>query len=162
MNSSRSSTLRKHTRSPAETAALAQAIGPTLEPGDCLLLVGPIGSGKTHFARHLIQNLMTEIEDVPSPTYTLVQSYETRRGELWHADLYRLTGTGEIEELGLTDAFETAICLIEWPDRLAELTPEAALHITFDTDTDPDQTEARNLSFAWTDPKWQTRLDSLA
>ncbi|MEX0348303.1 MAG: tRNA (adenosine(37)-N6)-threonylcarbamoyltransferase complex ATPase subunit type 1 TsaE [Paracoccaceae bacterium] len=160
MNSGRSSTLIKCARSPAETAALAGILGPALKPGDCLLLTGPIGSGKTHFARHLIQNLLIEIEDVPSPTYTLVQSYETRLGELWHADLYRLTGTSEIEELGLTDAFETAICLIEWPDRLAELTPDAALHITFEAD--PDQPETRTLSFAWTDPKWKQRLDGLA
>ncbi|WP_372571563.1 tRNA (adenosine(37)-N6)-threonylcarbamoyltransferase complex ATPase subunit type 1 TsaE [Ruegeria jejuensis] len=160
MNSGSLSTLTKHTRSPAETTALAQKLGLTLEPGDCLLLIGPIGSGKTHFARHLIQNLMSEVEDVPSPTYTLVQTYETRQGELWHADLYRLTSTAEIEELGLSDAFETAICLIEWPDRLAELTPDTALQITFDAD--PQQTEARDLSFAWSDPKWQHRLDGLA
>lgn len=160
MNSGSPSTFTKHTRSPAQTAALAQNLGPTLEPGDCLLLIGPIGSGKTHFARHLIQNLMTEVEDVPSPTYTLVQTYETRLGELWHADLYRLTSTGEIEELGLSDAFETAICLIEWPDRLAELKPDNALQISFDTD--PDQAEARDLNFAWSDPKWQHRLDGLA
>jgi tRNA threonylcarbamoyladenosine biosynthesis protein TsaE len=160
MNSGRSSTLTKRTRSPADTAALAQVLGPALEPGDCLLLVGPIGSGKTHFTRHLIQNLMTEIEDVPSPTYTLVQCYETHRGELWHADLYRLTSTSEIEELGLIDAIETAICLIEWPDRMADLMPEAALQITFETD--PDQAETRDLTFDWTDPKWQSRLSGLA
>lgn len=80
-----------------------------------------------------------EVEDVPSPTFTLVQTYETSQGEIWHTDLYRLTHIDELAELGLEDAIEDAITLIEWPDRLGPLTPQRHLTLTFsfpDIDTD--------------------------
>lgn len=114
------------------TAALARRFGTVLRAGDTLLLQGDIGAGKSYFARALIQSLQDIPEDVPSPTFTLVQTYDTRLGELWHADLYRLGDPGEVEELGLTEAFTSAICLIEWPDRLCALTPSAAAVLTFD------------------------------
>jgi tRNA threonylcarbamoyladenosine biosynthesis protein TsaE len=141
------------------TSELAQQLATTLQPGDCLLLEGPIGAGKTHFARSLIQSLMLQIEDVPSPTFTLVQTYDVTAGELWHADLYRLTALEEIEELGLMEAFDEAICLIEWPDRLAELTPAHALHL--ELALDPVEEDTRHLSLSWTDPKWQSRMDKI-
>lgn len=146
--------------SPQETADLATQIAAALSPGDCLLLEGPIGAGKTHFARHLIQSLLHSPEDVPSPTFTLVQTYDVPSGELWHADLYRLTSLDEIEELGLTEAFDTAICLIEWPDRLAELTPHHALHLRFELCA--DNVDSRNLTFTWTDSKWHTLIDRIS
>lgn len=142
--------------SPEETAEFAARIGAALSPGDILLLEGEIGSGKTHFARSLIQSLMTEPEDVPSPTFTLVQAYDTTAGEIWHCDLYRLSAVEEIEELGLTEAFETAICLIEWPDKLGPLTPESAAVLSFKTD--PNTTEMRHLTLSWSDPKWPQKL----
>lgn len=138
------------------TATLAARIGAGLQPGDVILLTGPVGAGKTHFARSLIQSLLTEPEDVPSPTFTLVQTYDTPLCELWHADLYRLTDPGEVEELGLIDAFETAICLVEWPDRLAELAPENALSLTL---RDGPNDDAREAQFEWTDPKWTRIMD---
>ncbi|NBR89648.1 MAG: tRNA (adenosine(37)-N6)-threonylcarbamoyltransferase complex ATPase subunit type 1 TsaE, partial [Rhodobacteraceae bacterium] len=113
--------------SPEETAALATKLGGHLGAGDVLLLSGSIGAGKTHFARSLIQSLLPVPEDVPSPTFTLVQVYDTPEAELWHADLYRLSSADEAIELGLVDAFETAICLVEWPDRLGSLAPSNAL-----------------------------------
>ncbi|WP_102223907.1 tRNA (adenosine(37)-N6)-threonylcarbamoyltransferase complex ATPase subunit type 1 TsaE [Acidimangrovimonas sediminis] len=129
--------------SPEATAALARRLAPALKPGDVLLLEGPIGAGKTHFARALIQALLAEPEDVPSPTFTLVQTYETADGaEIWHADLYRLTDPSEVMELGLDAAFDSAICLVEWPDRLGEEAPEDALHLTFSGTEDE---EARAL-----------------
>jgi len=143
------------TKSPEETCALAQVLGPRLSPGDVVLLSGEVGAGKTHFARCLIQGLLDDPEDVPSPTYTLVQSYPGPAGEIWHADLYRLTDTAEIEELGLIDAFETAICLVEWPDRLAELAPEDALHMAFEAAPEEDM---RHLSITWTAARWDHLL----
>lgn len=145
--------------SPQETADLATRIAAALSPGDCLLLEGPIGAGKTHFARHLIQSLLLLPEDIPSPTFTLVQTYDVPTGELWHADLYRLSSLDEIEELGLVDAFESAVCLIEWPDRLAELSPSQALLLSLALD--PDHPDTRHLTFTWSDAKWQMLMDRI-
>ena len=103
-----------HSDRPETTADLARMLAPNLTAGDTILLRGDVGAGKTHFARALIQSLLAMPEDVPSPTFTLVQTYETADGtEIWHSDLYRLTHPEEVDELGLTDAFETAICLVE-------------------------------------------------
>ncbi|QPM91497.1 tRNA (adenosine(37)-N6)-threonylcarbamoyltransferase complex ATPase subunit type 1 TsaE [Pseudooceanicola algae] len=129
--------------SPEATCALAQRLAPLMRPGDVLLLSGGIGAGKTHFARSLIQALLEVPEDVPSPTFTLVQEYDTTAGPLWHADLYRLSNPLEAVELGLEDAFAEAICLIEWPDRLGDLTPSAGLCMDFVTV--PDQDDTRQL-----------------
>ena len=120
-----------------DTAALARAIAPLLVPGDVILLHGPIGAGKTHFCRALIQARLAALgqtEDVPSPTFTLVQIYEAGVVEVWHADLYRLSHADEVVELGLDDAFDSAICLIEWPDRLGSLRPAGAIDLTLDPD----------------------------
>ncbi len=146
--------------SPQETDQFARALGGVLAVGDCILLDGPIGSGKTHLARCLIQHHMAAPEDVPSPTYTLVQTYDTLLGDIWHADLYRITDPDEIEELGLVDAFSDAICLVEWPDRLAELRPENALYIRFVSDKQDEK--RRDLELQWSDPKWSQKLRGLA
>ena len=140
-----------HSTSPEATAALARRIGDILRPGMVLLLEGGVGAGKTHFARSLIQSLLVEPEDVPSPTFTLVQTYDGRSGEIWHADLYRLSAPDEVIELGLEEAFETAICLVEWPDRLGELAPVDALTLEFVPEgEDTRRIEARG-SARWTD-----------
>lgn len=119
----------------AATRGLAGALAPILGPGDVLLLEGPIGAGKTAFARALIAARLeaagAEPEDIPSPTFTLVQTYIAGPLEIWHADLYRLTHPDEATELGLEEACETALCLIEWPDRLGAATPAGALRLTF-------------------------------
>ena len=141
--------------SPDATADLAHRIGATLEAGDVILLKGAIGAGKTHFARALIQGILAFPEDVPSPTFTLVQVYDTTRGELWHADLYRLSSTFELEELGLSQAFCDAICLIEWPDRLGEDAPDTALWLSF---SDGPDDQARLCTATWSDPRWTSRL----
>lgn len=115
------------------TARLGETLAPLLRAGDVLLLEGQIGAGKTHFARALISARLAALgrhEDIPSPTFTLVQSYDAAP-EIWHADLYRLTHPDEAIELGLEEAFETAICLVEWPDRLGDLTPAGALTLRF-------------------------------
>ncbi|WP_044007851.1 tRNA (adenosine(37)-N6)-threonylcarbamoyltransferase complex ATPase subunit type 1 TsaE [Jannaschia sp. CCS1] len=118
---------------PEATDALAAALARVLRPGDTLLLSGALGAGKTHLARALIRaHLGNPAEPVPSPTFTLVQTYDGDDTALWHADLYRLGDIGEVDELGLDEAMEQAICLIEWPDRLAPDWPGAAvlLHLT--------------------------------
>ncbi|WP_298806192.1 tRNA (adenosine(37)-N6)-threonylcarbamoyltransferase complex ATPase subunit type 1 TsaE [uncultured Lentibacter sp.] len=119
--------------SEAITSRFAAALGARLAAGDTVLLQGGIGAGKTHLARALILSRLALPEDIPSPTFTLVQTYHAKdETELWHADLYRLTDPSELEELGLTDAFEDAICLIEWPDRLGSLRPADALTLTLE------------------------------
>lgn len=138
------------------TTQAARSLGAALAAGDTILLTGDVGAGKTHFARSLIQSLLTTPEDVPSPTFTLVQTYDTSAGPVWHADLYRLTSTFEIEELGLSDAFEDAICLVEWPDRLGPLKPENALEITLTTTGD----DSRVLTAGWDADKWGPKLKS--
>jgi tRNA threonylcarbamoyladenosine biosynthesis protein TsaE len=143
----------------AQTHRLAAALGVHLRPGDTILLSGDIGAGKTAFARALIRSLQDAPEDVPSPTFTLVQVYDTTRGEVWHADLYRIALTSEIEELGLSDAFGSAICLIEWPDRLGDLTPQGALAMSL-TVTDPES-EARIARLSWTDPRWSAPVSGV-
>ncbi|WP_170456966.1 tRNA (adenosine(37)-N6)-threonylcarbamoyltransferase complex ATPase subunit type 1 TsaE [Ruegeria arenilitoris] len=156
MNSPASITLT----SPEETADLASRLSAHLAPGDVILLDGPIGSGKTHFARSLIQSALPVPEDVPSPTFTLVQVYDGEAGEIWHSDLYRLTSVDEIEELGLTGAFDTAICLVEWPDKLGPLQPASALLVQFYAD--PAAEETRHLTLTWSDPKWTEKLKRIA
>lgn len=144
--------------SPEATCALASQLATRLSPGDVLLLSGGIGAGKTHFARCLIHALQDPPEDVPSPTFTLVQVYDTAAGELWHADLYRLSDPDQCEELGLADAFETAICLIEWPDRLEDLAPADALSLSFDAGAAED---SRALTLDWSDPRWDAIVTEL-
>lgn len=141
------------------SAKLAGNLGLLLRPGDSILFFGPIGAGKTHICRHLIQSLLNIPEDVPSPTFTLVQTYDTRSGEIWHADLYRLSDPDELQELGLSDAFHSAICLIEWPDRLGDNAPPDALHLTIEPD--PMREDTRHITFDWVNPKWTDRLAGL-
>jgi tRNA threonylcarbamoyladenosine biosynthesis protein TsaE len=112
-----------------DTARLGAWLALHLQPGDCVLLEGPIGAGKSHLARAFIRARLGRMEDVPSPTFTLVQTYQADV-EIWHADLYRLSHPDEVLELGLDEAFNSAICLIEWPDRLGRFAPANALRLT--------------------------------
>ena len=124
----------------AATAALAAKLAARARPGDALLLEGPLGAGKSAFARAFLRAASGDPGlEVPSPTFTLVQSYDLPAGDLptgdlptrpaFHFDLWRLDGPDGIEELGWEEARE-GISLIEWPDRLGPLRPEDALTIT--------------------------------
>jgi len=145
--------------SPDQTAAFATALAPLLGPGDTVLLSGPIGAGKSHFARSLIRARLAALgidEDIPSPTFTLVQTYLAGDVEIWHADLYRLSGPAEVDELGLWDAFDAAICLVEWPDRLGPYAPENALTLHL---TPTGERGRRRVELAFANPSWRARIE---
>jgi tRNA threonylcarbamoyladenosine biosynthesis protein TsaE len=112
----------------AATARLAQALARQLSPGDVVGLSGALGAGKTTFARDVIRAL-GGAEEVPSPTFTLVQVYELGDLTVWHFDLYRLGVLEEAYELGIEDAFADGASLIEWPERMAPLLPADRLDI---------------------------------
>lgn len=114
-----------------ETEALAAEIADGINAPRMILLEGTLGMGKSSFARAFIRHLCDAPDmEVPSPTFTLVQSYDSAKGEIWHFDLYRLEDPEEIWELGWEDALADHICLIEWPDRLGPYTPRNAMRIT--------------------------------
>jgi tRNA threonylcarbamoyladenosine biosynthesis protein TsaE len=139
----------------AATARLAAAMAPHLGPGDFLGLSGPLGAGKSHFARALIAARLAALgraEAIPSPSFTLVQTYDLGTVTLWHADLYRLASAEELPELGLDEAIPTAICLVEWPERLGALLPARRLDLTLGfIDRDDD---ARSLTLDPRGPGW--------
>ena len=113
----------------AATAALGQELAATLRPGDIVVLDGDLGAGKTALARAIIRALSNDPKlEVPSPTFALVQPYETPRGPVLHADLYRLGDPREVDELGLLDN-PAAIVLVEWAERAPELVAAATLVI---------------------------------
>lgn len=112
-----------------QMAEFARNLAHVLPCPSIVLLQGDLGAGKTALARFLIQSLMGQVVDVPSPTFTLVQSYETLRGPLYHYDLYRIKSWEELLELGIEDTFFQGINLVEWPDRLGPLFPQDYLEI---------------------------------
>lgn len=120
----------------AATEALARRIAPQLRPGDVLLLRGTLGMGKTAFARALIRALCGAETEVPSPTFTLVQTYTAPVAEIWHFDLYRLSHPDEVEELGWAEARAGGIALVEWPDRLGPLAPADAIEVLIEPEGD--------------------------
>ncbi|HTH17604.1 MAG TPA: tRNA (adenosine(37)-N6)-threonylcarbamoyltransferase complex ATPase subunit type 1 TsaE [Magnetospirillum sp.] len=113
----------------AATRALGARLAELARPGDVILLFGNLGTGKSTLARAFVQALTSEDEEVPSPTFTLVQAYEAEAADIWHFDLYRLDKPEDAYELGVEDAFVDGISLIEWPERLGALTPRRRLDV---------------------------------
>ena len=113
-----------------ETQLLAKNLAGFCKIGDCLLLYGDLGAGKTTFARGFIQAKTGTKEEIVSPTFTLVQTYPIPSGgAVWHCDLYRLKNPNELLELGLDEAFDENITLIEWPEIAAGNLPPDSLNI---------------------------------
>ena len=140
----------------ADTTALAARLAGGLKAGDALLLSGPVGAGKSAFARALIRARLGDPKaEVPSPSFTLVQTYGEGGEALWHADLYRLSDPEEVAELGLSAALEEAICLVEWPDRLGALAPASALCLDLQA-----LGEGRQATFSGP-AAWAPRLEGL-
>ncbi len=139
----------------AATAALGARIGAAARKGDVVALVGDLGAGKTTLARGLIRHLAGPQTDVPSPTFTLVQTYPANP-PVWHFDLYRLASASEARELGLEEAVD-GLALIEWPERLGADLPMSRLEVRLDF---PGQDRiagriARVVDFA----DWSARID---
>jgi tRNA threonylcarbamoyladenosine biosynthesis protein TsaE len=142
----------------AATASLATRIAHLARDGDLIALRGELGTGKTSFARAFIRALGPADEEVPSPTFSLVQTYDTAAGSVWHFDLYRIRRPEEALELGIEDALAEGIVLIEWPDRLGALLPPERLDVMLAPGTGPD---ARTATID-AGRGWASRLRSLA
>ena len=140
----------------AATAALAARISALAAAGDIIALKGDLGAGKTTFARGFIR-ARGGLEEVPSPTFTLVQIYELGAAAVWHFDLYRVTSPEEAWELGIEDAFAEGLSLIEWPERLGPLMPPRRLEIEF---LFGDQPEARRAVLG-AGEGWRPRLEKI-
>jgi len=137
------------------TTRLAQALAPVLTPGDVIALRGGLGAGKTTFARALIEALLGRESDVPSPTYTLVQTYDGPDFPIFHMDLYRLEQPDHVFELGW-DETQSGLALIEWPDRAGTHLPAWRLDLTLEILGD-----TRKAILEPHGEDWQTRLHEL-
>jgi tRNA threonylcarbamoyladenosine biosynthesis protein TsaE len=139
------------------TRALARRIASLARVGDVIGLSGDLGAGKTTFARFFIAALGGH-EDVPSPTFTLVQTYDLAAATVWHFDLYRVERAIELRELGLEDALAEGISLIEWPERLGPLMPADNLELRLSLGERPEARRARLEAHG----SWCARLDAAA
>lgn len=139
----------------AATTALAERLAPRLKAGDLIALHGGLGAGKTTFARALINILIGQPTEVPSPTYTLVQTYHGPTFPIFHFDLFRLDNPAEVHELGWDDT-PTGLALVEWPDKAGAFLPTWRLDIIFNSD---DETRLATLEPHGED--WQTRLHGI-
>jgi tRNA threonylcarbamoyl adenosine modification protein YjeE len=136
----------------AATQALGARIAAGLETGDAVALEGDLGAGKTTLARAILRALGVT-EDVPSPTFTLVQIYETPRLMVRHYDLYRIENASEMDELGLDDALIEGAALIEWPERAAGRLPPDTLHVALSIGQDTRSAQLSGL------PKWARHFE---
>ena len=150
-----------HLASESDTGSFAARLSTLVRKCDVLCLFGDLGAGKTSFARAFIRALTVADQEVPSPTFTLVQIYETGDSAdsltIWHADLYRLSSPDEALELGIEEAFSEAVVLIEWPERALEILPAKRLeiHLSF-----CDKISERSIAL-WGNAHWRDRLSDL-
>ena len=140
-----------------DTQRFAQKLAPLLHPKDIILLRGDLGLGKTTLTRAIIHEIGLKDEEVPSPTFTLLQTYDTKCGPLYHFDFYRIRKPEEIYELGIEDAYSYGITLIEWGEKMGPLEPiKRALIIDMSMDKEERifKVQSDNLS-------WQDRIQEL-
>ncbi len=136
----------------AATVSLAVRFAPLLRKGDVLLLQGDLGAGKTAFARTLLQKLGAA-DEIPSPTFTLVQAYELPSLRAFHFDLYRLKKPEEVEEIGFEEACADGLVLVEWPEKATPFMPRGALKLVFGM----NEKQERFVRFEMT-KEWEERL----
>jgi tRNA threonylcarbamoyladenosine biosynthesis protein TsaE len=144
------------------TERLGQALAGVLKAGDVVALRGDLGAGKTALARALIRALPgpegAAEEEVPSPTFTLVQTYQRDPATVWHFDLYRIEHPEEVEELGFYEALGEGVLLIEWPERLGGQLPAGALAVTLGFAADGGEGRVARLEGGG---EWPARLAEL-
>jgi len=139
----------------AETEEIARKLAHCAELGDVIALHGDLGIGKSVFSRSFIRALTSPDEEVPSPTFTLVQIYEAGMGELYHFDMYRLEQPDDCLELGIEEAFSEGVSLIEWPSKMGSYLPWDCLNIEI-THGDHGET-SRTMEFS-SQGNWLERL----
>ena len=137
-----------------QTNALAASFAQLLKQGDIVALCGTLGVGKTAFTRALVQSFLPQ-EEVPSPTFTLLQTYETEKFPLFHFDLYRLKQPDEVFELGIEDAFYDGVSLIEWPEKMGNILPQKKIVKIQIQSND----ETRTFTFTSENPNWLERIE---
>lgn len=135
-----------------ETLRFGASLAGLLQDGDVVALVGDLGMGKTTLSRGIIKSLLPDLTEVPSPTYTIVQTYDCPDFLLWHFDLYRLDEPRDVIELGFEDALND-VCLIEWPEKAGTYLPEARLTVRLDP-----AGEGRKLTLMAGSDHWADRL----
>jgi len=146
----------------AATAGLGRKLAGLLRRGDVVALKGRLGAGKTTLARGIVTALSSETTEVPSPTFTLVQTYPVQltdgAAELWHFDLYRLDRADQVEELGLDEALAGAVSLIEWPELIERRLPrDRVLSVELTLGTDGTRSVTLSGGAAWRDRLAQLR-----
>lgn len=147
--------LEFHLSDPAATARLAQRLTPHLKAGDVIALHGGLGAGKTTFARALISALRNAETEVPSPTYTLLQTYDGPGFPIYHFDLYRLENPDDVHELGWDDTMD-GLALIEWPGKAGAHLPRWRLDLSLE-----ETANGRTARLAPHGEDWQSRLHGI-
>ena len=147
----------QHLQNEAETAAFGAKIATIVQKSDVICLIGDLGAGKTCFARGFVRAAGGAGPDmeIPSPTFTLVQTYDAPAFSIWHFDFYRIESPEEVYELGVEEAFDTGVSLVEWPEKASEVLPANRLEISLVPDGD-----GRKVRLTGS-PEWASRIEKL-
>ena len=140
----------------AATRAAGASLAALMRPGDIILLEGPLGAGKTTLVRGMLAALGHDGE-VPSPTFALVQPYESLALPLWHVDLYRIEHPSELDELGLATIQDDGVLVVEWPSRAGEgAWPPTALALSLEAQADGSRRLTLMAGSGW-EGRWPPR-----